>query len=119
MSICISSLKTKPIPVCISILTVGEINDSAQNVFVFIKDITTGRIETNESTSDLNGIVSIDASDYPFLDSHSYELWITKQSKPYYNLDITIDGATDTIVFITCNKLYGTLFVNSTLQADV
>lgn len=80
MSICTPNLSTKCIPICTAYLIIGTIPNLDTPVNVYIKDITTGRIETLQELSDDVGQVEIDISDYTFSDNHSYELWITTAS---------------------------------------
>lgn len=97
MTICSPSIPTKCIPLCISSINIGAIEDTDTAVFVYIKDITTGRIELIRVTSDSEGMVVITTTDYTFSDIHSYELWITLASASINDkVNITIDDTTDT-----------------------
>lgn len=76
MSICEPCQKTSLIPLCSQVITVGNISLGNQDVNVFIKDITTGKITLIPETSDSFGDVSF-SNDCGFMPLHSYELWIT------------------------------------------
>lgn len=92
MSICEPALKTKCIPICTQELRIGLIETGDIDVNVFIKDITTGRIEMFQTTSDNSGVVLIDISEHTFSDNHTYEIWATLSDQPVESkLAITIE----------------------------
>lgn len=78
MSVCDPCLQTQLIPVCVTNLTIGDIAVTDTDVFIYIKDITTGRLNRFEETSDGSGEVILDLTGEPdFMPDHAYELHIT------------------------------------------
>ena len=97
MTICIPSLKTKCIPLCLTDLIIGAIGIKNKAVHVYIKDLTTGRTEMFPSLSEADGYVVIDISAATFSDNHTYELWITLATANINDKqNITVDASTDT-----------------------
>ena len=78
MSVCDPCLQTQLIPVCVTNLTVGDIAALNTDVFVYIEDLTTGRLTRFDVTTDGTGAVIIVLTDRPdFMPDHAYELHLT------------------------------------------
>jgi hypothetical protein len=95
--ICATTLKTKPIPTCLGELTIGVIADVSTAVNVHLHDVTTGRTEIFQETSDGAGIVKVDLTDKDFSDNHSYQIWITAAASSV-KTTITIGSKSSEIV---------------------
>lgn len=94
MSLCNTSIPTKPIPTCIGTLSIGTIPDLNQAVKIYIEDITTGRIEYYSATSTGAGLVTVDLTGVEFSDKHSYQIHIEKEgTQNIYS--ITVGGEAD------------------------
>lgn len=93
MSICVTCFKAKTLPCCLTTLFVGAIGIVNLPVMVYIKDITTGRIQNIAASSDGSGNVEIDLSEKSFFDNHAYEMWITAAGADFSDKEIiTIAG---------------------------
>ena len=88
---------TKPIPTCTESLVLGTIA-SDTDVYIFVKNHSSGYIHRQEATSTLYGTLALDMSlpDPSFYNQDSnYEVWVTLQTvSPNDRLDITIDSVT-------------------------
>ena len=96
---CPTCVETKPVPKCVTSLVVGAIDAELTDVYVYIKNLTTGRIQRVDVTSDINGQVSFLLAD-PDVEFYSenfvYELWVTlRTTDPNTRLDVTIGYATN------------------------
>ncbi len=106
MTICNPALKTSPIPTCIGELTIGTTSLASTNILVHIQNITTGKINVYQTSSNGSGLVMIDLTEDDFSDKQSYELWITKpvEAAPQ---TITIAGESATAIalsFANCTE---------------
>lgn len=93
---CSTCTKAVPIPVCTSTLTLGTITSLNAAVWIYIKDLTTGRTERESGMSGGTGIVTLDMSNNPtfYQEDHTYEVSVTLQSAVSIEdtRDITIAG---------------------------
>lgn len=74
---CSTCQKTKDIASCGENLTIGKISENDTDVYVFFKNLATGRITQIEATSDADGVVVADVSRANFMWKQSYEIWVT------------------------------------------
>ena len=105
---CTDCAYTKIIPTCITEITVGTITELAADVYVFVKNISTGKIDRFSSTSDGAGLVKLSsiAANF-FMDSYDYEIWITLRSAGQNDkLDMEIDGNMDVCFAMPFADLY-------------
>lgn len=122
MSVCNPCLETDTLPVCIDSLIVGTISSLTTAVFIFVKDITTGKIVRFEETSDGAGLVTITGLDTEpdFMPNHSYELWITLALATSIEAkeDITVPNAAASTECISLNFEYtGEEYTSITITA--
>ncbi len=93
---CTNCQEVTPIPQCVEDITIGAIADLTTDVYVFVKNLTTGYLHQQEAVSDGAGLVILDSTlpDISFYnENHFYELWITKQSETINDkLPITVVG---------------------------
>lgn len=99
---CPTCTETKPIPKCVDSLVIGAIDLDSTDVYIYVKNLTTERIQRIETTSDINGEVSL-ALTNPDKEFYSpdftFELWITLRTATINDKeDITI-GYTTTDCF--------------------
>lgn len=96
---CTQCKEVLPIPECAEAVLIGSITDFDTVVYIFVKNLSTGRIVQQESTSDDEGFVTLNTSDPDpsfYSESHFYELSITKQSDHFNVLqEITVEGSED------------------------
>lgn len=105
---CTTCSYTKTVPTCITNLIVGTIDDLSSDVYVFIKNISTGKIDRFEATSDGAGLVTLSSipTNY-FMDEHDYEIWVTLRTVSQNDREsITIDGVSDTCWAMPLLDLY-------------
>lgn len=123
---CPTCTETKPIPKCADSLVIGAIANDLTNVYVYIKNLTTGRIQRADEVSDLSGQVSLDLTD-PDKEFYSqnfvYELWITLRTTDVnQKLDITIGYTTTDCFTIRFKEIYDALdlaiFTEHDLEID-
>lgn len=99
MSICDPCLRAKPLPNCIQELTIGTLSLLNSNVSVYIQDVTTGQITLLSGTTNGAGELSVDISGKKFMDTHSYDLWVTDSGADFEDrLDITIGSSVNNTV---------------------
>lgn len=79
-NVCTPCTKAKPIPTCITNLTIGTITALNTAVCVYIKNLTTGRLLRFSATSTGSGLVIVDISSQDWMPGHDYELWVTLAS---------------------------------------
>lgn len=106
---CTTCSYTKNVPTCVSALVIGAIDDTDADVYVFIKNIATGRLDRLEGTSDGNGIVTVSSipTNY-FMDKNDYEVWVTLRTVSQNAREtITIDGDDDTCWALPFLDMYG------------
>lgn len=107
---CNNCTATKSIPTCTTDLIIGQIEDFDTDVFVFVKNLTTGYSLRFEATSEGDGTVRLDMTlvDPSFYNPNSlYEIWITLQDEGQNQKQIiTIDSET----FDCFNLRFNTLF---------
>lgn len=77
---CNECSKTDAIPTCAATLVIGTVALLNTAMYVYVKDVTTGRLHMQPSTSSGAGVVSLDMTlpDQTFwIPDHHYELWMT------------------------------------------
>lgn len=108
---CNTCQSTKSIPVCTGSLVLGNITALNTNVYIFVKNNTTGYIHRQEATSNGSGQVSLDLSlpDPSFYNPDSqYEVWVTLQSTSQNTkLNIAISAVNYTCFDLSFNPVYG------------
>jgi ribosomal 30S subunit maturation factor RimM len=91
---CPTCQETKPIPKCVDTLIIGAIEDDSTNIYIYVENLTTGRIQRIEATSGISGEVSLDLTDPDkefYSANFTYELWVTLRTGTINDkLDITI-----------------------------
>lgn len=65
---------------CAETIVIGTIAESDAGLFVFFKNLATGRITRISTTSNGDGLVSVDVSDMVLIPNQSYEIWVTLNS---------------------------------------
>jgi hypothetical protein len=103
---CETCLQTKPIPVCISEIVIGQITAVNTAVVIKIKNEATGRIVLLTATSSNTGIVTVDVSDILFMEAH-YTFTIHPASDYSNDYEITIGSDQSKCVdvsFENCNE---------------
>ncbi len=82
MSVCDPCLKTELVPKCLTNLIIGTISSLNTAVFVYIRDLTTGKLLRFSEVSSGAGQVTVTGLDTEpdFMPDHSYEMWITLQT---------------------------------------
>lgn len=108
-------LQSNPIPTCIELLSIGTIDNVNTAVVVFITNISTGRVDTFETTSDGAGLVEIDVSDFEINDGTNYKVEV------YVDLmdeaeTITVTDSSGTCVYFTGEKLNGIIVTDAHLS---
>lgn len=101
---CENCTQVRPIPACVNLLTIGTISEINIGVFVVIEDVTQGRRMLIESTSDGDGLVSIDTSGLMFAENHSYIITIV-EIVGGTAIDFTIDSIEYDCIAMRANKL--------------
>lgn len=127
---CNNCTSVKLIPTCVDELIIGFIPFDTTDVFVYIKNTTSGHIEQFEATSDADALVALDLSliDKSFFNENSfYELWVTLQDGQIDDkLDITMQGSYVPDTYTCLNLLFSKIsavdglatFTSHTLEID-
>ena len=91
---CPTCTETKPIPKCVDTLIIGAIEYDNTDVYIYVENLTTGRIQRIDATSGISGEVELDLTDPDkeyYSPNFTYELWITLQTGSINDkLDVTI-----------------------------
>jgi len=107
---CNTCQQTKSIPQCTTLLVLGTIAENTE-VYIFVKNHTTGYIHRQEATSDEDGVLSLDLSlpDSSFYNPDSnYEVWATlRTTSQNTKLNISISAVNYTCFDLSFNSLYG------------
>ena len=83
MSVCSDPTRVCPINWCATSTLVGTISSAETAIYVFIKNLSTGRLQRQETTTTATGRFGLDLSDpdAQFYNSDSdFELWVTLES---------------------------------------
>lgn len=67
----------KPLARCMAILTIGDTPHNTTAMFVYLLNHMTGVRARFAVTSSGAGLVTVDLTDYPQIEGHDYELWVT------------------------------------------
>lgn len=89
----------KPLARCMAVLTIGTITQLNTAVYVYILNHTTGVRVRFPATSNGAGLVTVDLTDYPQIQDHDYEIWLTLASAT--NTDDRLEVTVDTVEY-TC-----------------
>lgn len=120
---CPICVETKPIPKCVTSLVIGAIDAELTDVYVYVLNLTTGRQQRIETTSDLNGQVSIPLADPDvefYSENFTYELWITlRTTDPNTKLDVTIGYATNDCFTVRFKEIYDDLDLADFSEVDL
>lgn len=107
---CTPCQPTKKIPTCAAEVVVGSIEDLSTDIYIYIKNLTTGYLHRQESTSGPYGLVTLDLSvpDSSFYNPNStYELWATLANAQIGDrLEITIDEEPETCFELSFEKAF-------------
>jgi len=100
--------RTEPVPRCTGDLTIGIVSNLVANIYVYVRNIATGRIERYNSLTDGAGSFDLDMTEAGyFYDVHnSFELWTTLRSAPETRLTMTVNGDSDTCLLLTFEDHY-------------
>ena len=120
---CSDCAKTDLIPECTLELVVGDTAFNNILMHIFIQDIATGRIETQEKNTNVSGAILVDltkpSKDF-YKSGKDYELWATPSLLKLNKIDavpFTISGDSETVtcVLIKFAKVYkdGALLVDN------
>lgn len=77
MSVCNPCTATEPVANCITDLIIGKISSNSTAVYVYLNNITLGKLVRFSATSSASGIVTIQRGTQVFMPNHAYEIWIT------------------------------------------
>lgn len=98
---CLDCTPTKPIPACTTSLILGNISSLATAVYIYVRNLTSGKLYRQAVTSSVAGLVTLDKtlpSSYFYSPNHAYEIWVTLASAT--NIDdkqtLTIGSSTAT-----------------------
>lgn len=104
---CSTCLQTKPIPMCVSAIIIGQISAINTDVVVKLKNESTQRIDTINATSDNDGVVTVDVSGIEFMENH-YTVSVHPAADYSNDYDIAINGESSKCVdmgFEHCHEL--------------
>jgi hypothetical protein len=90
---CTERIQAKPIPSCVSLLTLGSISVNNTSVQVRFQNVATDRIKYYSATSSNTGIVFVDLNDTELLPRSTYIVTVE-------GYDLTIDGNTESSVVV-------------------
>lgn len=104
---CSTCTKVKTIPQCVSEITIGTIADLDTDVYVYFKNLATGRTQQYEAVSDGAGLVTLDTSEITFMDGVLYEVWIVPQIDVFADrTEITIEGVEYDCFQVVFSRVY-------------
>jgi hypothetical protein len=109
--------QAKPLFSCIEELTIGKMTEENTDYSVFFKNIITGRIDIIEVTSDDDGIIIADLSQFNPMVGHSYELWVTNAAAGIKDAQpIEINGDDYACLYVAFLKVNGDNVTSQTLE---
>lgn len=112
MSICNPCTPVNTIPSCVTNIIIGTIASVSTAVYVYIKNISTGKVTRISATSSIAGLVTAVLGDFIPMDNCSYEIWVTLATADIdTKLNVTISA-----VAYTC---FAVRFETITTTADV
>ena len=96
----------KPVPICVQQIIIGTISSIDANIYVFVKNVTTGKEIRLSTITDGAGLITLDVSGLTFSDSFTYEFKAILQTAVSINdvETITIGVDSDTcwaVPFVT------------------
>ena len=76
---CSNCTPAKNLRICGEDITIGTISSSNTDVYIYVRDIITGKIYRQETTSDGDGVVTLamDDNNRFFQPIRTYEIWVT------------------------------------------
>lgn len=109
---CETCTQTKAIASCVTDLQIGSLT-AETTYWVYIQNLTTGRITKVEATTNADGLLLIGAtysvSGLQFMAEHTYKLWVTLPNANVSEMEnITIDSIVYTCFYIKINRILGT-----------
>ena len=117
---CIECAETKPVPECVNSIILGTIAFNSEPIYVFVKNIITGYVHSEDSNSSAAGIVTLSTTlpDISFYNhNHLYEIWVTRQSQTINDrLPITIGALPYTCFLVPFIKVYSSNITTHTLS---
>lgn len=123
MTQCNPCTPMKTLSRCMAILTIGTIAPTT-DVFVWLFNLTTGVATRFPVTSDGAGLVTVDLTDYPQIEGHDYQLYLTPYptTNTEENMNVTISAVVYTcfaLRFVTVYDDQGVIQTgdNQTLEA--
>lgn len=106
---CLTCQQTKQIPNCTDDLVLGIIDYVSTNVYIFIENVTTGRVERQEATSSPVGVVTLDLTDpnaHFYSNSYAFEVHVSlRDTTPTEKLPIQLGGSTFDCFQLTFDKI--------------
>lgn len=98
----------QPVPRCTTTLTIGTVASLATAVYVYIKNLGSGRTVRYDMTTDGAGTVTLDMSEAGlFYDVHnSFEIWVATAAAPQTRLTVTVGALSDTCLLGTFTDHY-------------
>lgn len=108
MSVCNSCISAQPIARCITNLIVGTISSLNTAVYVYIKNLTTGRDVRYAVTTSAAGLITVPITPQRFSEDHSYELYVTLTTANNISVkqNITISGEVSDCVSLRFKTIY-------------
>lgn len=77
---CLDCSRTKPIPSCTTSLILGTVTSLSTAVYIYVRNLTSGKLYRQAVTSSVAGLVTLDKtepSSYFYTPNHAYEIWVT------------------------------------------
>lgn len=101
MSVCSPCTKVDVIPVCLTNLIIGTIAGLTQNVWIYFRDTTTGKLKRYENQSDGAGLVTLTLvqNNGDFMPEHAYEVWVQNENE--VNIETKLDITISAVIY-TC-----------------
>ena len=93
---------TKCIPKCFDTLTIGTIEHTDTEVFIYIKNTTLNKVFQFEGVSTSYGTVILEENTLEFSPNHNYEIWVTLQTDQMAD-NQTITVGEDEVTCLTLN----------------
>lgn len=114
MSACINCPNAKPLARCGTVIELGVISQINTDVLIYVREVSTGRIDQYQTTSEADGTVAYSFSAKTFNEDSFYEFWMTLDelyTSPEDKLSFTIDGeiTTNECFFVEFISINGTI----------
>jgi hypothetical protein len=100
---CLACNKTRPLNSCSDEIVIGTFEPNT-NYYIYLQIVATGNLTRLEATSENDGLLPIDVTNFDFATTLEYMLWVTLETatNQHDNVSFTATDGTDIVEGVTC-----------------